>query len=241
MSVLAGVAIAKGASSIAKWLINRSGQKKFGDTAYAKRLQDRIKHGKYSPEAESRIVGDVSRTAGNIAQRAGAEYRGRLESRGMGRSIAGERGAAEIATKPIEAVTRTRERIATEDEMASEAARDEYAFAKTSYRERLDELKRRNNVELVGGLVDAGAGYATGKMQQSELEANRNLRLDLGKMRYSDNVVVDPAIEKFQTSYGVWDNPSISNYLKTLSPEKANIFLEQLIDAGFTDISGLGF
>ena len=169
IGISGGLALAKRASLIANWLTNRK-RGNFSDTAYGKRLRERMEHGKYSPEAETRIVGGVAKSAGNIAQKAGASYRGRLASRGMEGSIAGQRGLSEIETRPIEAVTRTRERIATEDEMAKESAKDEFAAAKMSYRERLDELNRRNNTNLVGGLVDAGAGYLVSKSKQAAFE-----------------------------------------------------------------------
>ena len=164
MDPILGTALVKGGTALAKYLWGRMNQPEFGETSYAKRLKERMNIGKYGPAQRREIIGDVAKTAGNIAQGAKAGYRGRLASQGMLGSVAGMGKQAEIDAQAITPVSDTARKINVANVESKEQAKDEYAMAETSWAERVRQQKGENRQQLVGGVVDAAAGYVTGKL-----------------------------------------------------------------------------
>lgn len=166
---LATAALVKGGQAVGGYLFNKFFGKKptdFKKTPYGQLLTRRSEEGIYSPGVRREIVGRVGREAGNIAANAAASYRGRLISKGIGGSIAGERGLGEIMTKPIDAVSRTQRDIDLQNELSKVRASETLAIGQTGYEQALKDRENRLRGELVGGLVDAGGSYLTGRANE---------------------------------------------------------------------------
>jgi len=132
----------------------------FGGSAYGKYLKQTSREGIYSPEIRSRMLGQVSSQAGNVAQQERSGIRGYLEARGMGGSIAGARTLAEPGQQRMRTVSGASERLGIENELSKQRARE--AYAQGSYQTGLQHSVEKSQArsELIGGLTGAGmAGY----------------------------------------------------------------------------------
>jgi len=173
---LGTMAALKIGGSAAKWGWNQFNKpKKFEDTDYGKRLKELQKRGAYTTAIRSKILGNVSRTAGSQASQAKTAYRGRLINQGMEGSIAGVRGEADIGTRYTDKVVDTGREIDFRNEQSKIAAKDEYAQASSAANSERRNYNRANNAALVGGIVDAGVGYVGGKMQQKMMQNKADL------------------------------------------------------------------
>lgn len=232
MGYMAAMAAAKGVSSGLNWLMNRRTDK-FDDTAYGKRLKARMETGMYTPTAMSRIVGGVSKTTGNAAQTARASYKGRLINRGMEGSIAGQGEMNRIEADRIDKLADVSERLETQNEMSKERYADEYAQAKTNYAEKIKEWNRQNNANLVSGVVDAAGTYVQGKMQKplqdAKVAREEAYTSYLNRRDASENNV---QLSQFMSADGGFDENKIMTYAKTLSPNEAQKFIDEMINMG---------
>ena len=122
-------AISAGVSALGSFLSNRNRTPKFGSSEYAQYLRGIGKTGIYTPTVRNRILGSISRTAGNTAQQRTSYARGQLESRGMGRSIAGLRLLDRPGREAQYQVAEGAEKIETENELSKVNANESYARA----------------------------------------------------------------------------------------------------------------
>jgi hypothetical protein len=251
---ITGMAILKGASSVGKYLINSFNKpKSFDETAYGKRLKMLSQTGDYNNKARSNIIGGVARTSGNIAQGAKADYTGRMIAGGMEGSVATQRGMNDIATNQMNIVSDTAKDIETKNELSKQKYANQYAEAKTGYSERIDEYNRNNTAGLISGVVDAATGYATGKLQEAQLaksqglaetQANRKWEIDKANA-VSENIRAKSYAKSLQRNTesniqnlsqfqvdGKWDTNKIFEYAKTLTPDKAQAFIDQMTELG---------
>ena len=130
-------------------------------TSYGKELARISKEGKYSPEAQSSIVGQVGARAGQVAQEQKADMRGYLEARGMGNSIAGAKALSAPDTARMRTVGQTAGNLASENEISKTRAKLDYARARMGYGEQVRSEENTARSELIGGLAGAaGSAYS---------------------------------------------------------------------------------
>ena len=141
-------------------------QPKFANTKYGKAMKTRISQGNLSPGQEQNIINRVSDTAtrqGNVATN---RYVGQMYNRGMGNSVALNRGLREAQADVRRTVTDTAKDIYRDEELAKSRAKMNYAQA-------MDQDKAGRS-QAIAGMVGAGletAGqYFGNKATQSKAQ-----------------------------------------------------------------------
>ena len=168
--------------------------KPFGETAYGRRLKQLSEQGIYSPTAKSNILGGVGKETGNIASQAKAGYKGRLISQGMGGSIAGQRGLADIDVQRMGQMGKVAKDIETQNELSKAQYGLQYAQAATDYGQQLRDYDRNTVMGLVQGATGALGTYEKGQQYEKEMKlkekqitgdiANQRKYYDYLKTRY---------------------------------------------------------
>lgn len=163
--------IVKGTTSIANYIsARRNKTPSFGATEYGKHLRTIGEQGIYSPDVQSRMLSETTRTAGNIAQGRIASTRGYLESRGIGTSIAGAR----VLDRPVQDVQRQvgeqANRLTIANEMSKVSAKDRYVQMLYQNQLARKQEARGDTSALLGGLAGAGVSMYQDKMAYDEQE-----------------------------------------------------------------------
>ena len=170
----AWLAIAQGVGTGLNFLTNYMNKPKpFGQTQYGQRLKTLSEQGTFSGAAKSNIMGGVGKETGNVAQQAKVSYKGRLISQGMGGSIAGQQGLANIDVQRMNKMGETAKGIETENELSKVQYGNEYAQAASQYGQQSKEYNRNMLTGLVQGTVGALGTYAQG-LQQQKLEQKQD-------------------------------------------------------------------
>ena len=161
------LAIAQGVGTGLNFLNNYMNKPKpFGDTAYGKRLKTLSEQGTFSGAAKSNILGGVGKETGNAAQQAKVGYKGRLISQGMGGSIAGQQGLANIDVQRMNQMGDVAQKIETENELSKVQYGNEYAQAASQYGQQRQDYNKQMLTGLVQGTVGALGTYAQGLQKQ---------------------------------------------------------------------------
>lgn len=174
IAMLGSTAI-KGTGSIANYLQNRKTAKSiskypsFGDSSYFDMLTKRSQEGTLSPLAQQTIINQTGSRASGIAANTKADYMGRLINRGMGGSMAAQRGLNEVDQGVMQQVADTQAGLTTQNEQSKITAQDQLEQMKwqnklAKYQAKLAGTSAMNqaNTQLIGGLTDAGSNMAGG-------------------------------------------------------------------------------
>jgi len=134
------------------------------------------KQGIYSPQAKSSMLGTAGREMGNVAQRTTADTRGMLESRGMGRSVAGIRALNEPRMNLMRNLGDFSRNIDAQNEMSKVEGAGQYAGLLDRYNQAKQDVSTQNWNQKVGGLMNAGMMgaqvYAASKEPQFSFPEN---------------------------------------------------------------------
>ena len=149
-------------------LFNRP--KSFDQTSYGKRLKMLSEQGMFSGAAKSNILGQVGAQTGNVAQQAKTDYKGRMISQGMGGSIAGQQGLANIDMQRMGQMSSAAKDIETQNEMSKAQYGLQYDQAKTGYAQQLQDYDRNTVTGLIQGATSALGTYAQGLGQRQQQE-----------------------------------------------------------------------
>jgi len=169
MALPALLAYAPAAVSAATSLAEYFGRKKrpkFKDTETARVLKRLSEQGVYSPAARGNLVGRMSGTLGNLANTRKTNLRGWLESRGMGKSIAGRSLIDSVDRDVMKRLSDYARDLDARNELSKANALREYAERAAAWNQRRREEESRARRELFRGLGNALAGgigaYARG-------------------------------------------------------------------------------
>lgn len=170
-------------------------QPKFQNTRFGRLLRERSREGNLSQAQEKNILDKVGTTAGRNAQVARNRYIGSAINRGMGGSVAIQRGLREAEADVRRTVTDTAKGISASEERAKSTARQNYARAMDQ-----DTAERRQagiNVALAG-LETAGNIYG---QRASTAQANQ-ARKDQSYMNAVDKFGASNIEEVFSPETG---------------------------------------
>jgi len=157
---LAALAIGRGAFAIGKRLFGGNKKPpKFRNTSFGRRLQQVGQQGRISPLARKNILDRTSTVSSNIAQKAQTSFLGRLESAGIGRSVAGLRGLNEIELKNADIIASASKDIETENELTKAQAKTEFARNETGFADRIRTFENQRKNELFEGLGGAALDF----------------------------------------------------------------------------------
>lgn len=153
-----GMAIAGGVNSLAQWYAKKRqlDKSKFGNTAYAQRLQEIQRQGIISPTEQSKLLGDVSKETAQVTGNAIEQYRQQMAGMNLDNSIASAGREAQISAQRADKIADVTKDIDVANIQSKETAKDQYAMAKTQYNERLNQLKNQNTMQLLQGLGSIG-------------------------------------------------------------------------------------
>ncbi len=159
-------------------------QPKFKNTRYGKMLREQGREGFLSQAQEKNILDKVGTTAGRNAQVARNRYIGSAINRGMGGSVAIQRGLREAEADVRRTVTDTARGISSREERAKSTARQNYARAMDR-----DTAERRQagiNMALAG-LETAGNIYgAKAQKAQSRNQSYLGAMSKFGQGNFSE-------------------------------------------------------
>jgi len=143
-------------------------QPKFKNTRYGKMLREQGREGLLSQAQEKNILDKVGTTAGKNAQLVRNRYIGSAINRGMGGSVAVQRGLREAEADVRRTVTDTARGISAREERAKSTARQNYARAMdrdTAERRQAGINMALAGLETAGNLIGAKAGQQQAKDQ----------------------------------------------------------------------------
>jgi len=139
-------------------------QPKYQNTKYGRLMRERSREGNLSQAQEKNIIDRVGSTAGRNAQVARNRYIGGAINRGMGGSVALQRGLRETEADVRRTVTDTGRDIYQSEEQAKSQAKLDYARAMDQ-----DKKERRGAWLGVGtALADTAMQYAGQKAQEKK-------------------------------------------------------------------------
>lgn len=144
----------------------------FEDTELGKLLKKRQTEGMYPESVKRKIIGEVGRETGNVAQQEKTQIRGLLERTGMGRSIAGIGLMARPERERMRRVGEIARQVAIENELSKSTAGEEFARGKTEMdiNRMLSEYQTKaENRMALGQMVGGLAGAGLGAVQRKEL------------------------------------------------------------------------
>ncbi len=170
-------------------------QPKFQNTRFGRLLRERSREGNLSQAQEKNILDKVGTTAGRNAQVARNRYIGSAINRGMGGSVAIQRGLREAEADVRRTVTDTARDISAREERAKSSARENYARAIDR-----DANERRNAVLGTIGSVAETAGNIYGQ-RASTAQANQ-ARKDQSYMNAVDKFGASNIEEVFSPETG---------------------------------------
>ena len=163
---------------------------KFKDTGWGKYLKQISEKGMYTPGMQANILGKVGTQVGQTSSDAVARYKGKLIGSGMENSIAGARGIKATALSGQQALVDTAKDVSHQNELSKIQAKSDYlkgVMQDKSTRES-EEIGARN--QLMGGLINAGAGYFSDKLgHKMKLDAEK---LELIKAGYDPLAITTP-------------------------------------------------
>jgi hypothetical protein len=150
-------------------------QPKFQNTKYGRLLRERTREGNLSQAQEKNILDRVGSTAGRNAQVARNRYIGSAINRGMGGSVAVQRGLREAEADVRRTVTDTGRRIFDSEEQAKSTARENYARAMDQ--DRADRRQAGIGVLTAGldTLAQAGATEYGARQAQTPEAITQNM------------------------------------------------------------------
>ena len=158
MGLAAGLAIASGVKALGSFAYNKyknNKRKKFGDSSLGKELKRIGEEGKFSQKAKGLIQGGANRASANVAQTGKASFAGRLASRGLEGSVAGQRGLNEFDIERQRAVAETGREVELANEGSKVEAKLSFAERKLADEREREGLERANVNQLIGGLGEA--------------------------------------------------------------------------------------
>ena len=147
----------------------------FANTSYGRYLRKLREEGKYSPEVRSRMLGQVSSQAGNVAQQERARTRGLLEYSNMGESIAGIRELNAPGLERMRTVAGAGERLGIENELSKQQAGLQYAQLDTASQMQRKQEAQQAIGDLIGGFEGAGMMGITEYLGNLEYEELLNI------------------------------------------------------------------
>lgn len=162
---IAAPAAVKGISSLLAYsAAKRNRTPAFGNTAQGKYLRRVGKEGMFSPTARTNMMSRQAGLAGTQAFQRKTASRGWLESRGMGKSIAGRSLIDSVDASKQKTLSDYQRDLDTQNELSRESARAQYAgLADANSAQRRAESAERNTqlVQGLGGAVMSGlSAYA---------------------------------------------------------------------------------
>lgn len=132
------------------------------NTFMGRALAERAKTGIYSPEVRSRIMSNVGRDLGALAQRARSDVSGSLASTGMRNSIAGQRLLAQPEIDMFKNMSDVSSKMDIENEQSKLTALDEYARLKDESRNARRGWTSQFNQSVYGGALNTLASGVQG-------------------------------------------------------------------------------
>jgi len=184
-----GLAVATGAHALGTYAYNRyknNQRKRFDDTAHGKELKRVGEEGTFSQKAKNLIQGGQNRASASVAQTGKSNYAGRLASRGLEGSVAGQRGMNEFDIARQRQAGETAGKIELENELSKASAKMTYAQAMTADENKRIERERQAGQALVDGLgATAKAGvsaYYSDLATKRRVDAFKNFE-DVGQLR----------------------------------------------------------
>lgn len=212
--------LARAGGSLVNYFTNRNAIKnlpstpKFENSSYGKYLQNQANTGIYSPLAQQNIINQTSSRASDLAANAKTGYMGRLINRGLGNSIASQRGINEIDRGVLDTVTGTQANLTTENEMSKVNAANmseqmKWQNTLQRYQDKLNKklMLSQNTSSLVGGLTDA----ATGGLDEAMLMSMLSKRFG---GQETTNYAADTGAEPYSSFPGLNQNQDYLSYFK---------------------------
>lgn len=212
--------LAKAGGSLVNYFTNRNAIKnlpntpKFENSSYSKYLQNQANTGIYSPLAQQNIINQTSSRASDLAADAKTGYMGRLINRGLGNSIASQRGINEIDNSVTQQVGEAQTNLTTENEMSKVNAGNLYEQSKWQntlqrYQDKLNKklMLTQNTGNLVGGLTES----ATGGLDEAMLMSMLTKRFG---GQETTNYAADTGAEPYSSFPGLNQNQNYMSYFK---------------------------
>ena len=208
----------KGGGALAKYGIQRyniSKRGNFADTSRGRLLRKREKEGLLTDAQESNIIGKQNRTLSAQSTSIQAKTQSSLINQGLEGSIAGTRALAAPNLERLRELGYTSRDIAVSEAAAQSQATTDFAAGDADFRAETRDLKARALEGLVGGVVDAGVGFAKDKLEEANQE-----KLDVLSR------------EKDENAFRI----QLAKSLSSMTPEQQQAFINQLIATGAIEV-----
>ena len=162
-------------------------QPKFQNTKYGRLLRERTREGKLSQAQEKNILDRVGSTAGRNAQVARNRYIGSAINKGMGGSVAVQRGIREAEADVRRTVADAGRRIFDSEEQAKSSARENYARAMDQ-----DRAERRQaGIGVLTAGLDTVAGAGATEYGARQAQTPEAIERDLIKQGRSASEIFE--------------------------------------------------
>ncbi|KKL73577.1 hypothetical protein LCGC14_2073480 [marine sediment metagenome] len=163
-------AIAQGVGALTSYL-TRPKREGFGRTGQGQILSRLATEGQFSPQAEERMLGMLSKQGASEAARQSASIRGRLTSMmGGGKSIAFERSVREPQRQVFNRLVDYREKLDLSERETQRKAGFEYGTAARDYEMQTRQENRAAISKLIGGVTGAAASGVSAFRQERALK-----------------------------------------------------------------------
>lgn len=160
MALWAIPAAVQAGTSLAQYL-GRKRRPSFASTPYGRQLRKLSLMGLYPPETRRKLLSLRGGLLGQIGQRERQRIRGGLIRAGAEGSIAGVSALGELGRQRMRSLGEYSERLAIENELAKQRAKERYGQLELGYEERRRGEEGQARRSLISGLAGAGmAGYA---------------------------------------------------------------------------------